>query len=94
MPAEWTFNGEPLFVDGERTSLKAHNQILAVKKIQMSDTGEYACELWAGNDQLARQVANVVVIGREEIRNSHKPHQSFFLQPSSLLLALISAIVS
>ncbi|PIO70990.1 immunoglobulin I-set domain protein [Teladorsagia circumcincta] len=29
---EWTFNGEPLFVDGERVSLKAHGQILAVKK--------------------------------------------------------------
>uniref|UniRef100_A0A0K0D646 Ig-like domain-containing protein n=1 Tax=Angiostrongylus cantonensis TaxID=6313 RepID=A0A0K0D646_ANGCA len=57
----WTLNGEPVFVDGERVSLKALGQILAIKKVQMSDSGEYACELWAGNDQLARQTAVIMV---------------------------------
>ncbi|VDM63285.1 unnamed protein product [Angiostrongylus costaricensis] len=57
----WTLNGDPVFVDGERASLKALGQILAIKKVQMSDSGEYACELWAGNDQLARQAAVIMV---------------------------------
>ncbi|KAK6039878.1 hypothetical protein COOONC_22617 [Cooperia oncophora] len=88
---EWTFNGEPLFVDGERVSLKAHGQILAVKKVcflaymakpiqiifKSSDAGQYACELWAANDQLARQVATVVVVGREEIKKDPNSQQNF-----------------
>nr|CDJ95656.1 Leucine-rich repeat and Immunoglobulin I-set and Immunoglobulin V-set domain containing protein [Haemonchus contortus] len=90
---EWTFDGEPLFVDGERVSLKAHGQILAIKKIQLSDAGEYACEMWAGNDQLARQVAKVVVVGREEIRTDPNSQEQFIFRPYAVLLGLISAIV-
>ncbi|KAK5970069.1 hypothetical protein GCK32_011203 [Trichostrongylus colubriformis] len=90
---EWTFDGEPLFVDGERVSLKAHGQILAVKRVRMSDAGEYACELWAGNDQLARQVSTVTVIGREEIKKDPASQQNFVIRPSAGLLGLISTVV-
>ncbi|VDL78590.1 unnamed protein product [Nippostrongylus brasiliensis] len=118
---EWTINGEPLFVDGERVSLKAHGQILAVKKasfehcydaiifltsvnltfcnaqqcsIKTSDAGEYACELWAGNDQLARQAATVMVIGREEVKTDQESQQKFFFQPGVALLGLGCIAVS
>uniref|UniRef100_A0A1I7XBR2 Ig-like domain-containing protein n=1 Tax=Heterorhabditis bacteriophora TaxID=37862 RepID=A0A1I7XBR2_HETBA len=57
----WTKDNESLFVDGERTVLKAQGQILLIQKAQLSDTGQYVCELWADNDQLARQTTSVYV---------------------------------
>ncbi|WKX98850.1 hypothetical protein Q1695_014046 [Nippostrongylus brasiliensis] len=77
---EWTINGEPLFVDGER--------------IKTSDAGEYACELWAGNDQLARQAATIMVIGREEVKTDQESRQKFFFQPGVALLGLGCIAVS
>ncbi|KAL6739712.1 hypothetical protein Aduo_013136 [Ancylostoma duodenale] len=89
---EWTLNGEPLFVDGDRVSLKAHGQILAIRKVQMGDYGEYACELWAGNDQLARQVALVTVVGRDGVKMEPKAQGRFNFQPSGVLLTLLLSI--
>ncbi|KJH52111.1 leucine Rich repeat-containing domain protein [Dictyocaulus viviparus] len=92
---EWTFNSQPVLVDGERVSLKAHGQILAIKKIQISDSGEYACELWAGNDQLARQSAIIMITddGGEKIMQELSPQRTFHYQPTSLLLFLILTII-
>ncbi|KHJ85812.1 immunoglobulin I-set domain protein [Oesophagostomum dentatum] len=89
---EWTLNGEPLFVDGDRVSLKAQGQILAIRKVELSDFGEYACELWAGNDQLARQRATVTIVGLDGIKMEPKTRRKFDFQPSAVLLTLIASI--
>ncbi|VDK62199.1 unnamed protein product [Cylicostephanus goldi] len=89
---EWTLNGEPLFVDGDRVSLKAQGQILAIKKVQMDDFGVYACELWAGNDQLARQVATVTIVGQDGVKIEPKSRRKYNFQPSAVLLTLVLSI--
>ncbi|KHJ90937.1 immunoglobulin I-set domain protein [Oesophagostomum dentatum] len=89
---EWTLNGEPLFVDGDRVSLKAQGQILAIRKVELSDFGEYACELWAGNDQLARQRATVTIVGLDGVKMEPKTRRKFDFQPSAVLLTLIASI--
>ncbi|PAV84566.1 hypothetical protein WR25_18234 [Diploscapter pachys] len=42
-------------------SLKADQQILVIHRAVPTDSGNYSCELWAGNDFLAQQTAKVVV---------------------------------
>lgn len=58
----------------------------------MSDYGEYACELWAGNDHLARQVALVTVVGKDGVKMEPKTQRRFNFQPSGVLLTLLLSV--